>query len=254
MMKILPHYLTILAALSPLAVQAATVSWGSAYNFNHTDESLWLNSFDSSRNGGTTATGTQTLVSAVSYGDAAGSPVINGMAFTEVSGSIDFWGNTGINPNIDSVLSGHRASAGTFTLSLTGLTIGNTYQIQLVGIHDSRSTIRERQYEVSFGGTDYTSGGTPVVLTRAGYGNTNPPSSLSFDGIDSYGTVVGTFVADSDTQTIQLRSNTQDGNSGDDTDPGLSGYILIESEAVPEPSSMALLGLGGLAALLRRRR
>ncbi|GAA5497333.1 hypothetical protein Rhal01_03526 [Rubritalea halochordaticola] len=253
-MRNIPLYLPVWMAMAPLVAQAATVSWGSAYNFNHTDESLWLNSFDSSRNGGTSAAGAESLISAISYGNAAGDPVINGMAFTELSGSTDFWGNTGINPNIDSVLSGHRASAGTFDLNLTGLTVGNTYQIQLIGIHDNRATIKERQYEVSFGGTDYTSGGTPAVLTRAGYGNTNPASPPNYQGFDSYGTVVGTFIADADTQLIQLRSNTLDGVSGDDNDPGLSGYILIESAAIPEPSSMALLGLGGLVTLLRRRR
>lgn len=243
-----------LLAVSALAlpISAATISWGSAFNFDSTDESLWLNNFDAGRNGGTAANGPVLSTEAVSYGNGSGrDPVINGLSFTEVAGSTDFWGNTGIDPDIDEVLSGHETIP---TLTLSGLTIGNQYQIQLVGIHDNRGGIRERQYEVSFGGSDFTSGGTPEILTRAGYGNTEPPTPLSFDGFASNGTVVGTFVADATAQTIQIRPNQQDGNTGDDVDPGLSGYILLEQAAIPEPSSTALLGLAGLSALLRRRR
>lgn len=247
---------TILAALATAtASHGATIAWGSAYNFNHTDETLFLNSVDSSRNGGVTAVGGSTsLFSAIDYRAAGAAPTVNGIVFTSSGGASDFWGNTGINPNIDSLLSGHTSAAGTFTLNLTGLTVGKTYQIQLIGIHDSRGGINNRQQEVSFGGSDFTSGGTPVILTRNGYGNTNPANPGSFDGFDSFGTVVGTFTADATSQEIQLRSNQQDGNNGDDVDPGLGGYILHEFDATPEPSSTALLGLGGLALILRRRK
>lgn len=235
--------------------RAAVITWGAAFNFTHTNETLFLNTFDSTRNGGVTAPGTVTLEGAFDFGDTSASPsTINGMSFQKLSGNIDFWGDTGIDPDIDAVLSGHAATAGTYTLNLTGLTIGKLYQIQLIGIHDSRgSGINQRQYEVSFGGSDFTTGGTPVVLTRHGYGNVSgePPTPPTYQGFVSYGTVVGTFTADAITQEIQLRSNTQDGNSGDDPDPGLGGYIL--HSAIPEPS-VALLGGLGLLALLRRRR
>jgi hypothetical protein len=33
-----------------------------------------------------------------------------------------------------------------------------------------------------------------------------------------------------------------------------NGFQLVETGAIPEPSSTALLGLGGLALILRRRR
>jgi len=238
------------------AATAATITWGGAYNFDHTDQSLWLNSFDASRNGGTAANGALLSTSALDIGDTTAS-TINGIVFTEQAGSSDFWGNTGINPIIDNVLSGHSALASgvsTGTVTLSGLTFGSQYQIQLIGIHDSRGGINERQYEVSFGGADFTSGGTARVLTRAGYGNSDPASPPTIDGQVSYGTVVGTFIADGTSQDIQIRSNTQDGNTTDDVDPGIGGWILLEQAAVPEPSSTALLGLGGIALLLRRRK
>ncbi|MFM2241867.1 MAG: hypothetical protein RLZ97_722 [Verrucomicrobiota bacterium] len=241
--------ITLLAPSS----HAAVITWGAAFNFTHTDETLFLNGFDSSRNGGVTAPGAVTLVGAYDYGNTNASPTtINGMSFAKLSGNTDFWGDTGIDPDIDSVLSGHRAEAGTFTLNLTDLTIGTLYQIQLIGIHDSRgSGIKERQYEVSFGGSDFTVGGTAPVLTRAGYNNTNPATPPTYQGFVSYGTVVGTFTADATTQSIQLRSNTLDGNLSDDPDPGLGGYIL--HSAVPEPS-VALLGGLGCFVMMRRRR
>jgi len=232
-----------------LPISAATIDWGSAYNFDNTDQSLWLNSFDSSRNGGTAANGSLISTTAVDYGS-NGAATVNGITFAALPGAVDYWGNTGINPQIDNVLSGHVIMQ---TLTLNNLTIGNQYQIQLIGIHDSRGGINQRQYEISFGGNDFTSD-TPTILTRAGYGNSNPANPPTVDGQLSFGTVVGTFIADTNTQTIQIRSNQQDGNLTDDPDPGLGGYILLEQTAIPEPSSTALLGLAGLALILRRRK
>lgn len=247
--------LTSTALILPLS--AATITWGSAYNFNNTDQTLWLNSFDSARNGGTAANGPLLSTTAIDYGNNGAAP-INGIAFTEETGSTDYWGNNGINSQIDNVLSGHKTLASgvnTGTFSLTGLTLGKQYQIQLIGIHDSRGTINQRQYEISFGGSDFTTGGTPTVLTRGAYGNSNPANPATIDGQVSYGTVVGTFIADGTTQDIQIRSNTQDTSSTDDLDPGLGGYILLEQNtAIPEPSSTSLLGLASLTLILRRRK
>ena len=248
--------LLVVASMCGFASHAATVTYGNAFNIGHLGTTNILNGFDASRNGGVSFTGLTNIVEAISYGRAApaGGPTINGVSFTEVGGSTDFWGDTGINPQIDDLLSGHTASGGgLFTLTLDDLTVGQLYQIQLIGIHDSRTVagINQRQQEVSFGGSDFTSQGAAPVLTRFAYGNDFDLDGGSFDGIPSFGSVVGTFVADSSVQTIQFRSNQQDGNFNDDPDPGLSGYVLITT---PEPTSMiaGALGLGGLMA--RRRR
>lgn len=58
---------------------------------------------------------------------------------------------------------------------------------------------------------------------------------------------IGTFVADSTTQVLEI--NTSGGTSNNGT--RLTGYQL---RLIPEPSSMALLGLGALGFLIRRRR
>jgi hypothetical protein len=60
--------------------------------------------------------------------------------------------------------------------------------------------------------------------------------------------VIGTFTADADAQTILLRSaNELAGNN----DPGLSAYAL---RAIPEPASMTLLQIALGSLLLFRRR
>ncbi len=226
-------------AISPLA-QAATISWGAPFNFNHSDESLWLNSFDASRNGGLAGNSPLLSTTAENYGY-TGNVTINGVTFTGVSGSTDYWGSTGINPNIDQVLSGHKSLASgvtTGTLVLTDLIVGHEYQIQLIVAHDNRTAIWERQYEVSFGGEDFTSGGVPPVLTRAAYGNVDPANPPTFQDQVAYGTVVGSFVADATTQAIALRSNTQDGVTTDDPDPAITGFILLHQ--IPEPSALFL--------------
>lgn len=240
-----------LVSLVSIYQARADLAWGAAFNFTPTDQSVWQNDFNSSLNGGVSAVGPVTVFEAISYGDATGlTPTINGIAFTELGGATDFWGNTGIDPNIDEVLSGHVTDGGsTFSRTLTGLTVGNVYQVQLIGIHDNRAGIRDREYEVAFAPGDYTSGGTAPVLTRGAYGNGEFASP-------GFGTVVGSFTATATTETIELRSNTLDGNFGDDPDPGLSGYIVLESTAaVPEPSSFALFGatLVGIAFLRRRK-
>lgn len=245
--------LSFLGALS-LSSQAAVIVWGNAFNLEPSDgagsnaasQTLVLNSFDSSRNGGVSAPGpiASTVATRYSTAETTNPLIINGLSFTLDSGNSDFWGYSGINPAMDTLLSGQRTTVGgLFTLTLNGLTPGNLYQIQLIGVHDSRtgSSINQRAYQVDNGAGDYT--GAPV-LTRGAYGND------AVAGVLGFGTVVGTFTADSTTQTILLRSDQSDGNLTDDVDPGLAGYVLI---GVPEPSTVLLGGIG-LLALLRRRR
>ncbi|BDS08806.1 hypothetical protein NT6N_38460 [Oceaniferula spumae] len=229
--------------------QAATISWGSAYNIEN-DVTNIPSTFDSFKNGGVSTSGVVSTLTAVNQGGGLSTPTVNGITFTSQGTSADYWGYPGMDSGIDTVLSTHSAftgGIGTANLTLNGLTIGRLYQVQLLVAHDTRGCCADRQYEIGFGDNDFTSGGTPQILTRS-----NSQNDTNLTTNNGFGTIVGTFVADDLTQVISFRSNTQDGNNADDQDPALSGYVVLQS--VPEPSSTALLGLGGLALILRRRK
>ena len=202
-----------LPALGP----AATIDWGAPFNVGNTASNV-ANDFDPARNGGREVTGVTALVSAVNYGYSGVS--VNGVNFASSAGDTDYWSGTGLDPQIDSLLSGHTAftepwGVQTKTFTVSGLIPGRPYQIQVIGAHDNRtaSSINRRQYELARG--TLFSGGTLPVLTRGAA------------AVSGFGTVIGTFVADGTTQSVSIRSNQQDGNLTDDPDPAITGYVLI---------------------------
>jgi len=216
------------------------ITWGDPFSMNSTDETLVLNRWDESRNGGLPPpSGIVRIKEAKNYG--YDGVRVNGISFSNQGGSYDYWGYAGMNHNIDLLLSGHSAQNGTKTFTLTGLVPGNIYQLQFIGIHDYRTEngLREQQYELSYGMGDFTSKGAAPILTRYGYGNVDPPNPPVYQGFVSYDTVVGTFAATADTMTYMMRDNWQDGDPNDDPGPGLCGYVLLESE--PNNGIMILL-------------
>lgn len=216
-MKPLPSSLPSLAILSlaPL-LHAAPIDWGAPFNVG-ADPARILSGFDPSRNGGRALSGAEAVVLAVNFGYSG--VVVNGIPFDSATGETDYWSEPGLDPELDRLLSGHTAfsepwGVQTKSLTLTGLVPGRPYQLQLLVGHDERSagSIRERQYEVT-GGSSFPAG-APVLTRGAGK-------------VGGHGSVVGTFVADADTQVVSIRSNRQDGNFGDDEDPAVSAYVLI---------------------------
>ena len=139
--------------------------------------------------------------------------------------------NTSYNALLQSFIFDSLTAEADYTL--TGLDIGRDYEVQLF-IADDRGGAA-----ISFDYLDVDGNGTDLNGTNNTYFGGGPRPALVF---------TGTFTADALTQDFTaLRRNSDDSENG----TTLSAYQL---RIVPEPSSTALLGLGGLAFALRRRR
>ena len=149
-------------------------------------------------------------------GVGAGDPTTGGITAAQFEGALDT-----VN---------FAAAAATITIELTGLDIGTSYDVQFF-FNDER-----------FGGAFTPNGGQPRTVTiDDGAGNTFTLNNTQF--------VTGTFEATAQTQDFAITGGTNgSGNFG----PHIN--LVTFAETVPEPSSALLLGLGGLALGLRRRR
>ncbi|NWK56284.1 PEP-CTERM sorting domain-containing protein [Verrucomicrobiaceae bacterium N1E253] len=119
------------------------------------------------------------------------------------------------------------------TVSLSGLTIGNTYRIQAL-VYDGRGDAGITGRTIEFDG-----------LNQNQYANGVSGSTWG-DGL----LVTGTFVADATTQDFTVEAFTGATSKGGQ----LNALLVHETAVVPEPTTTALLGLGGLALILRRRK
>ena len=150
--------------------------------------------------------------------------------FTGTAGAGDFSGFHQAGQTLSQ--DGSFTDAGTAgTFNITGLTDGNTYRVQAL-VFDGRGPTAGRT--VSFDGFD-----------QGAYAN-------GVDGV-TWGSgllVTGTFVADAATQNFTVEGF----NGATSTGAQLNAVTVFETTAVPEPSSTALLGLGGLALIMRRRK
>jgi len=169
-----------------------------------------------------------TAVSTGALNVGVATPTINGVTFTATGAGSGPFGTFGSDADVQSVIHFHNAAAA-YSLDFSGLKANTEYQIQILGIHDNRTA----------GGIDLrttvwnTAGGTASAGLVRGNGES----------------IIGSFTTGA-AETTQLITATNTVG----VDPGVSGFVLREIVTVPEPSSTALLGLGGLALILRRRK
>jgi len=177
------------------------------------------------------------VIYAVSLGTSA-AQTVNGVSFADSASTditvADFGGGIGegfgaliagsafstLTPGFQGVLrSGIFSPSATAEVTLNGLTPGTNYQVQ---IFTARTDANVREYT-------FADGTSSVTLNS---------------GVDAGQFAIGTFTADAATQSLGIIT--------DDSNFGVFSAVVV-AEAVPEPSSMALLALGGLGLLRRRR-
>jgi len=131
-----------------------------------------------------------------------------------------------------------ESTAGSFTITLLGLTVGRSYEVQ-IWVNDSRSNDVAYARQVSIS----TDGGSAVVLD-ANVGNTG-------GSLGQY--VLGSFIATDITQTIGFSSLTTSG--GGAIVNALQIRDVTGLPSIPEPGTAAVFaGMGTLAGAVALRR
>jgi hypothetical protein len=174
-------------------------------------------------------TGVIRTVNTVPFTTAVSVPSISA---TSASVASTVYQDGGVSAPFETMLDSFAFGGFVNSLTLSGLTAGNTYQVQLFS-SDRRATTDNRYIEFD----DGLGNSSDRVTQRRGY------------------STVGTFVADGTEQVIGIKGFTSaTGSTG--TGFSVSGFQVRETAVIPEPATAGLL-LGSLMVLGlwgRRRR
>lgn len=255
-----------LLAMLPMASSAALISWSPSVDMYADgvgvdgDESFVNNTtgnFVLGYSGTATGTASAATVNGVTFAevnevDVAAGYTDNGVTTTHSNarstGTAFGDGSFSNNANIQNLLRGAVFDAATITLS--GLTIGDTYTMQIFTNDARTSGTRDNLWQTGFSDGTQSFADSLTAGTH-GFSHLNNRDSGTLTGETSGDSIIGTFIADATNQSFD-HQGTRDGftsNSG-----GQGQINAFQLRVIPEPSSTALLGLGGLALLLRRRK
>lgn len=204
----------ILTAATSCCLQAATIVWSTVTGATDADISTTGSLIEAANFGGTEVVANGVTFQAADFTGAYPLTTLTNLLYSTNGAGLD----PGTGGNIDTIFSTVGVhSANQFPI-LTGLLIGQTYEIQIFLAHTS-------------------TGRTLTIYSTDNY--TGPSASMNYEDA---GIFTGTFTADATTQAMTWQESTGSNLT--------NGYQL---RAIPEPSSLALIGLGGVALLLRRR-
>jgi hypothetical protein len=207
--------------VAPVA-SAASITWGSITQITGTSSlsqtGTFVTAVNLGGNGGSLAIGGTDIT----FSDGGVTAAVGGGGVSN-SGNGGFYSPATGDTNLDAVLDSHSYISGNNPngrgrIDLSGLAVGQAYQVQVIGVADDRACC-----------------GTRTQTVDDGLGNTSAAMQRSLAQ-----STIGTFTADATTQSFFVSGA---------NDPGLSAFVV---RAVPEPAAMGVLALG--AGMLVRRR
>lgn len=189
----------------------------------------------------TTATGTQWFSAG---GGGTYSPLGN-TAYAGGSALVDSWATAYVPANVGNIWQqgANGDNDGGSSMTFSGLTANTNYSFTLLSVRANGFLTDSGSYALSYNG-----GSAGVATSLIGSG-TQTGNSIEGSGTGSSSGLNAREItwsfSTNDTPADAVLNLTGDWNVN---------AILVETTAVPEPSSTALLGLGGLALILRRRK
>jgi len=196
-------------------------------------QSIVLDDFDSDPND--EAGGVREITSTVNfnpYGQTSTFDLLTGFSLDDIAGAVVF--NSGIGVEHTGMINWDNNGAG-LNLDAAGLGVVG-FELDFLQI--------DQMFEVSILLETFDTTGSSASLTRK-IGPALAPTTFAFD-MGDFSTVGSFDLSDVDSVTITFNSESVNTPSLD--------FILTEFRAtVPSPASVALLGLGGLVAVRRRR-